>query len=167
MIEAGKLWTSLPQDNQWLFEVVFDYGEHELNVPKPNDAGQWDCRHDPFSSYRSGFEVRTYRLCQRVLMFHHFPNERGIDKNCLVRSTDFTYLYEQQQPGDPHNPRNPIHSVLNSVTQSGYKSKNNGYLKKSLPPLAFTYSQAVVDDSVQTVDRESTENLPYGLDNLN
>ena len=28
---------------------------------------------DPFSSYRSGFEVRTYRLCQRVLMFHHFP----------------------------------------------------------------------------------------------
>ena len=30
-------------------------------------------RNDPFSSYRAGFEVRTYRLCQRVLMFHHFP----------------------------------------------------------------------------------------------
>ena len=40
-------------------------------------AGDWLCRHDPFSSYRAGFEVRTYRLCQRVLMFHHFPDEAG------------------------------------------------------------------------------------------
>ena len=38
----------------------------------------WACRHDPFSSYRAGFEVRTYRLCRRVLMFHHFPDEPGV-----------------------------------------------------------------------------------------
>ena len=42
----------------------------------------------------SGFEVRTYRLCQRVLMFHHFPGELGVGQNCLVRSTDFTYYNE-------------------------------------------------------------------------
>ena len=41
--------------------------------PKP-DARPWRAR-DPFSSYRAGFEVRTYRLCQRVLMFHHFAGE--------------------------------------------------------------------------------------------
>jgi hypothetical protein len=57
----------------WLFEVVFDYGEHNLDSPKPNDPGQWKYRPDPFSSYRAGFEVRTYRLCQRVLMFHQVP----------------------------------------------------------------------------------------------
>ena len=57
----------------------------------PSDAGTWPARNDPFSSYRAGFEVRTYRLCQRVLMFHHFPGEPGVGRDCLVRSTDFTY----------------------------------------------------------------------------
>ena len=42
-----------------------------------------------------GFEVRTYRLCQRVLMFHHFPDENLGTPDCLVRSTDFTYSYEE------------------------------------------------------------------------
>ena len=62
----------------WMFEVVFDYGEHDLETPLPDEPGkQWSVRNDPFSSYRAGFEVRTYRLCQRVLMFHHFPGEDG------------------------------------------------------------------------------------------
>jgi hypothetical protein len=72
----------------WLFEVVFDYGEHHPTDAKPNDTGEWFVRHDPFSSYRAGFEVRTYPLCQRVLMFHHFPDEEGVGQDCLVRSTD-------------------------------------------------------------------------------
>jgi Salmonella virulence plasmid 65kDa B protein len=54
-----------------MFEVVFDYGEHDPNDPAPDDAGLWTYCDDPFSSYRPGFEVRTTRLCQRVLMFHH------------------------------------------------------------------------------------------------
>ena len=41
----------------------------ELADYSPDDADAWSCRNDPFSSYRSGFEVRTYRLCQRFLMF--------------------------------------------------------------------------------------------------
>jgi hypothetical protein len=67
----------------WLFEAVFDYGEHYTE----DDEGQptavyvedtqrpWEVRQDPFSSSRAGFEVRTYRLCQRVLMFHHFESQ--------------------------------------------------------------------------------------------
>ena len=54
----------------------------------------WPVRPDPFSTYRAGFEVRTYRICQRVLMFHHFPGEVDVERNCLVRSTDFTYSDE-------------------------------------------------------------------------
>src|SRR5208282_6686611 len=55
------------------FELVFDYGEHDLQNPLPQETGvAWNCRLDPFSSYRSTFEVRTYRLCRRVLMFHQF-----------------------------------------------------------------------------------------------
>lgn len=150
-----------PLPCEWLFEVVFDYGEHDPDSPTPTDPGLWPCRNDPFSVYRSGFEVRTYRLCQRVLMFHHFADEPGVGANCLVRSTDFTYSFEE----DPTNARNPIFSFLLSVTQSGYRRRDNGsFLKKSLPPLEYEYTQPVVHEAIQEVDPESLENLPYGLD---
>jgi hypothetical protein len=83
----------LPID--WMFEVVFDYGEHNAEAPQPGDdratsnSIPWPVRNDPFSSYRAGFEVRTYRLCQRALMFHHFVDEPDVGADCLVRSTDF------------------------------------------------------------------------------
>ncbi|WP_163364022.1 SpvB/TcaC N-terminal domain-containing protein, partial [Klebsiella aerogenes] len=70
------------------FEMVFDYGEHDGDAPKPDDAGTWDYRADAFSSYRPGFELRTTRLCRRALMFHHFPEDDEVGRNCLVRSTD-------------------------------------------------------------------------------
>ena len=66
------------QDAGWMFEVVCDYGEHNTDIPKPDDDNQWVYRDDPFSSYRAGFEVRTTRLCRRVLMFHHFGEEDGV-----------------------------------------------------------------------------------------
>lgn len=103
----------------WMFEVVFDYAEGHYQA-LPNDAegreyvtastsesNDWLVRTDPFSSYRAGFEVRTYRLCRRVLMFHHFPAELGV-ADCLVRSTEFTY--DEQ----------PIASFITGVTQAGY-----------------------------------------------
>jgi Salmonella virulence plasmid 65kDa B protein/Insecticide toxin TcdB middle/N-terminal region len=152
----------------WMFEVVFDYGEHDRANPIPKDPEQWTVetlRNDPFSSYRAGFEVRTYRLCQRVLMFHHFPGEKELDgteigKDCLVRSTDFTYSYEQNLT----DVRNPIYSFLLSASQTGYKRSGSGYTKKSLPPLEFTYSEAIIDETVREVDLKSMENLPNGLD---
>ena len=148
----------------WSFEVVFDYGEHDRANPISQEPEQWTTetlRRDPFSSYRSGFEVRTYRLCQRVLMFHHFRDEAGVGENCLVRSTDFTYSYEQNST----DVRNPIYSLLLSVKQTGYKRNyEGGYIQKSLPPLEFTYTEANIDETVLEVDRESLENLPQGLD---
>jgi RHS repeat-associated protein len=145
----------------WMFEVVFDYGEHDLINPTPIDSGVWTVRNDPFSSYRSGFEVRTYRLCRRVLMFHHFPDEVNVGQDCLVRSTDFTYSYEQ----NPIDVRNPIYSLLLSVKQTGYKRNPEGeYIQKSLPPLEFTYSEANIDETVREAERTSLENLPQGLD---
>lgn len=137
----------------WMFEVVFDYGDHDLDVPLRDEPGrQWPVRQDPFSSYRAGFEVRTYRLCWRVLMFHHFT-ELGVTP-CLVRSTDF------------HHAQGPVGSFLTSVAQSGYKRKpDRTYLKNSLPPVEFTYSKATIQEQVHEVDAASLENLPQGLDN--
>src|SRR4029077_42320 len=65
----------------WMFEVVFDYGEghyadvpldpnlteaeqHQFVVASASPGTAWAVRPDQFSSYRSGFEVRTYRRCQ-------------------------------------------------------------------------------------------------------
>jgi Salmonella virulence plasmid 65kDa B protein len=91
---------------------------------------------DPLSTYRSCFEVRSYRLCRRVLMFHHFPDELGSD-DYLVRSTGFTYLEK------------PNGSFISEVLQSGFKriaSQSPRYLTRSLPPLEFGYSVSPLDD---------------------
>jgi hypothetical protein len=158
-----------PGDAGWMFEVVFDYGDEPYTGSLPaadervfvqstisvSPGQSWPVRRDPFSTYRSGFEVRTYRLCRRALMFHHFPDELSVD-DYLVRSTEFTY------------DEKPIASFITSVTQSGYLRRQNGsYLKKSLPPVEFDYSKAEIQDEVRQLDAESLENLPAGLEGAN
>ena len=150
---------SLPTD--WMFELVFDYGEHDADAPTPGDDTSWPVRQDPFSSYRAGFELRTYRLCQRILMFHHFSGEAGVGANCPVSSTDFNYSYEQT----PDDRRNPIHTVLTSVTHCAYQRiDDNGYRKRTLPSVEYEYSEAHIDETVIEIDSDSLENLPEGLD---
>jgi RHS repeat-associated protein len=133
------------------FELVFDYGEHDLDAPTPNEIHSWPCRPDPFSSYRPGFELRAYRLCRRVLVFHRFP-ELGPEP-CLVRSTDFGYPAPD-----------PTLTLLSSITESGYiRNPDGSYQKQSFPPLEFAYTQSKVDESVHEIDPEGLENLPAGL----
>jgi RHS repeat-associated protein len=140
---------------EWCFELVFDYGEHDPNMPVPQEGAQlWTCRPDAFSTYRSTFEVRSYRLCRRALMFHHFKDEPGVGLNCLVRSTDFAYALPQADSVSP------FYSCLESITQIGYRRADAGYLTKSMPPLEFDYSQAALDETVHELDAESLENLP-------
>ncbi len=144
------------RDAGWMFEAVFDYGEHDAEAPVPRDADApaWTYRRDPFSSYRAGFEVRTGRLCRRMLMFHHFAEEPEVGDDCLVRSTDFTYS----------DSRNSVYTFLRAVTQSGYRrSGGGGYLKRSLPPVEFEYTQPVVQDVIEEIDAASLENLPVGM----
>ena len=111
----------------WLFEVVFDYGEHDPDTPTPaeNPARKWNIRADPFSNFRSTFDIRTYRLCQRVLMFHHFPKgkngESGYDG--LVHATAFAYDQQDPQSGLIGN---RIATKLLSVTLTGYNWDSTG-----------------------------------------
>ena len=157
----------LSKRSDWLFEVVFDYGEHDpVNpIPAEDPARKWNTRADPFSNFRSTFEIRTYRLCRRVLMFHHFPKgangESGYEG--LVRSTDFAY--DQQDP-QSQLIGNTVATKLVSVTQTGYNWDATGksYLSKSFPPLEFSYSEARIDPTVRTIEPESLENLPAGAD---
>jgi RHS repeat-associated protein len=150
--------TPLPAD--WCFEVVFDYGEHDPVTPTPTEVNPWTCRFDSFSTYRPGFEVRTYRLCRRVLMFHTFPSDPTVGTDRLVRSTDLVHA-----PTPLADPTQPFYSYLLSASQSGYVSNGAGdYLSSSLPPIEFTYTQAVIDETVREVDSESAKNIPSGID---
>ncbi|MFG2753509.1 SpvB/TcaC N-terminal domain-containing protein [Streptomyces xanthophaeus] len=141
----------LPADGQWHFELVLDYGEHDPAVPTPHDTGTWTARPDPFSSYRSGFETRTHRLCRRFLMFHHFPGEPEVGRDCLVRSTELRYAYG-------------VHSTLTEVTHRGHQRDGAGYRSRSRPPVEFGYSEPVVDHTLRELDEESLDALPAGLD---
>jgi RHS repeat-associated protein len=162
--QAGE---DLSKRTDWLFEVVFDYGEHNPTDPSPAEdpARKWAARADPFSTFRSAFEIRTYRLCQRILMFHHFPKgqngEAGYDG--LVRSTAFSY--DQSDPASPLL-GNPIATKLLSITSTGYALDATGtsYVNKTFPPLELTYSEAVIDPTVRAVEPESLENLPTGAE---
>ena len=61
----------LTERDDWLFEIVFDYGEHytqsadgrSASVLLDDQGRAWARREDPFSTYRAGFEVRTCRGC--------------------------------------------------------------------------------------------------------
>lgn len=137
----------------FLFEVVLDYGEHDPDAPTPGDPGTWLVRVDPTSSYRAGFEIRTYRLCRRILMFHHFPEEPGVGADCLVTAVELGYS------GDG------VAAFLAAVFFRGYtRAGGGGYTSRSLPPVRFGYSPATIASTVAELDPDSAANLPAGID---
>lgn len=161
---------SLPENQDCFFQLVFDYGEHDASIPTPTEVTSWAYREDAFSSYRSGFEIRTNRLCKRLLMFHHFPDEtqftgtadeESFGTNYLVRSLDLTYT-----PSSINHSGQAEVLYLTSATQNGYCRKSDGsYSKKSLPPTDFTYQTLQWNKDIKTVSEESSRNAPVGLTN--
>ncbi|KAI1171627.1 65kDa B protein-domain-containing protein [Nemania sp. FL0916] len=115
-------------DDGWLFEVVMDYGEHDISTPTTVEAKPWQVRRDPFSLYNSGFEIRTYRLCRQVLMFHHVPAEFDGVQDVLVSSTTFEYDESSMPSGIP---------LLTSMITSGHAPDKQ---TESLPPVTFEYT---------------------------
>jgi RHS repeat-associated protein len=139
---------------EYLLELVLDYGEHDLNNPQPNDPGLWSCRLDPFSDYHAGFEIRTYRLCKRLLMFHLFP-ELG-NTPCLVKSVELTYDSSE------------TFTFLSSFTQTGFIRKQDGtYTNQSLPPVEFAYQPSGWDTTIKSISTENIVNDPVGIDDRN
>jgi RHS repeat-associated protein len=138
------------------FLVALDYGDHDPAAPTPVPDRPWLVRADPFSTYRPGFEVRTWRLCRRILVFHDFPPEAlgpgPLPR--LVSSTDLT-----------HDP-DPVATRLVALTRSGYVWDGAGasYHTEALPPVEFEYTRSRPDDRVRRIDPDSRANLPAGVD---
>ena len=71
------LWDESSLPPQWHFDLVLDYGERACEqgtLPGYAASQAWPVRPDPVASFSYGFEVRTLRRCQQVLMFHHFAD---------------------------------------------------------------------------------------------
>jgi len=144
-----------PTAADFLFKVIFDYGEHNLDNPTLSEDNIWPCRLDAFSKYRSGFETRTRRLCRRIIMFHHFPKEFSIgEEPCAIQSTDFIY------------DENANITQLSAIQRVAYEKEsgvNGGYVKNTMPPLEFAYSKATVNDVPKEIDQSNSRNTPQGL----
>lgn len=132
------------------FEVVLDYGEHPGVAPTPEEIEPWAARPDAFSSFRAGFEIRTYRLCRRVLVFHRF-DELG-PAPLLVRSTELEY-----EPG-------PAITYLKRITQRGHPGKDTIGPSATLPPVELEFQRATFSSRVDGLDAESLRGLPAGVD---
>ena len=155
---AAAVEPEAPAQADWMFAVSLDYGDHDDDGVDP--VGLWNSRPDPFSVYRSGFEVRTYRRVQRLLFFNNFPDEASIGANGLVRSLDLTYSDQLARP----DPQAPVYTFLASLVQNGYRTDAQGRHIRSLPPLEFDYSRAKLDPTIRSADRDSLSDLPEGVD---
>jgi RHS repeat-associated protein len=152
---------------KWMFELVFDFGEHDIYDPQAAESPglTWECREDPISSFQSGFEVRTYRLCKRVLMFHHFDE---LDKNdYLTKALELRY------------DKGPAITYLSSASLAGFVLRKSDdpsqdipgpYFVQRLPPLKLEYAKTPTEDQLQRLavqefspDNESMNNVPIGL----
>lgn len=128
---AGRYIDTISYGNYWensvenfAFKVVFNYGL--------GDNNQWACRPDPFSYYNAGFEIRLFRLCEKIQMVHHFPDELGdpltVKELCLE--------YENIQSYTPIQFQAP--SLLKSIVLNGYQKDVTA--PQTVPPLEFGFS---------------------------
>lgn len=167
-------------DLDYLMELVFDYGDHTdidnvngvegaIFVPNtPNSSPHY--RRDPFSDFHAGFEIRTYRRCYRVLMFHRFDELVGdTDLNAvLVRSLNLEYKNGNHNADGTVYTETDYPQAVSNIGYVLYDTNLGGtpiyaYRYKSLPELAFTYNDLNWSGIINSVPKEDIENLPQGL----
>jgi RHS repeat-associated core domain len=145
----------VPPANKWLFEVVFDYGEYtQWPYETTTPAQKWATRMDPFSVYNPGFEIRTYRLCRRILTYHNIPE--------LSAKPSLTGVFEIA-----YN-ESPLGTTIQQLSFTGVKRDltQGTYTKKALPPLRFTYTAPKPESSFIPCAVESNSNVPQGLNSF-
>jgi len=149
-----KFGDAIPTPDQFVFETVFDYYQYDTTAP-PFTAviGNWKFRKDAFSSYRSGFEIRTCRICSRILVYHRFKELPGA--SALVKSLDFEY----------GNNGSDGFTFLLSATLNGYTKQDDGsYTSKAFPPFSFRYQPLGWNKEISEISAENLEGSPSGID---
>jgi RHS repeat-associated protein len=161
----------LPDPSGFLFETVLDYGEHDV-IPTPQEVHTWEARPDAFSSFRSGFEVRTYRFCKRVLLFHKFDNPidhpNQYDQpvvDYLVAAVEFGYEDFPDKNASAQHLEG--FTYLKKVLSKGYlyNTATAAYKVKEQAPLCYYYQQHEWNTKTQTLSEEALKQAPTGINN--
>jgi len=140
----------LPPGVRWCVQSVLDYGDHsDPDLPDALPDRAWPARLDPFSACRPGFEVRTHRLCRRVLSFHDF-DELGPGPT-LVGALVLTH--DESASG----------STLEEIAYVGHRGDGAERTSRALPPLRMTYAAPSVAETFAAAPAETRRNLPAGL----
>lgn len=115
-------------DQVYLSEVRYaDYGDPANPQFLVRVKFVYETRPDPFSEYRSGFEIRTVRRCTQIQVYTQADKER------LTRTYHLDYLDKKANAILPLNKA----SLLHKVRVEGH----DGELSEFLPPLEFGYSR--------------------------
>jgi RHS repeat-associated protein len=146
-----KFGNPYPLEADYMFQTVLDYGEYDQNAPY-HKIRAWDYRKDSFSDYKAGFEIRTTRLCRRVLLFHYFAELPG--GFALIRSLNIEYDTTTEQD----------FTFLKSLTSFGYiKQASGAYTHKNLPSMEFEYQKHDWNQKVENITIENLIHSPSGL----
>ncbi|MDQ1920684.1 SpvB/TcaC N-terminal domain-containing protein [Massilia pseudoviolaceinigra] len=152
-----------PLDPGYFFQAVFDYGEHgeERGSAELRD---WMARGDPLSDRRAGFELRTYRLCRRILFLNRFEEldpGAAITPWIPVKGLELSYAHADfSLPAGA-----PIEcDTLLALAEAGYRPDGaGGVARTALAPTTFAYHPAEPARSVSRASRADLPNAPEGL----
>jgi len=129
-VQWGNRIVAPKTDADWHFELALDYRD----------------RADAFSTYRSGFEIRTTRLCQRVSLFHRIA-PLGVDP-VLVRHLDLGY---DDDPALTHLTSAQLHGHDESASLP-------------FPVLTLAWTRSEIGREVIVPSEDSLRTLPAGVD---
>ncbi|RVP47331.1 SpvB/TcaC N-terminal domain-containing protein [Sinorhizobium medicae] len=152
-----------PADPGYFFQAVFDYGEHGDDLD-PAEARPWMARGDAWSDRRCGFDLRTNRLCRRILFYNRFEElDPGNPTPAWIPVKGIELQYANADFTQRRSP--PIDSErLLGISQLGYRPAGaGGIASTALAPMRFTYHGAAFDTAVHRTDHEDLPNAPDGL----
>jgi Salmonella virulence plasmid 65kDa B protein/Insecticide toxin TcdB middle/N-terminal region/Insecticide toxin TcdB middle/C-terminal region len=139
----------LPGADGWSVELVLDYGDHSGETPAADPDRAWPVRADPYSTCRPGFEVRTWRLCRRLLLYHRFAE--------LGPGATLVWVTTLEHRADPAGSR------LDQIVQTGVRRGGPLAGRRSLPPLRLGYTEPSVATRLEPLPAQALENAPGGL----
>ncbi|WP_321503366.1 SpvB/TcaC N-terminal domain-containing protein [Breoghania sp.] len=117
--------------------VILDYGSRDLDPPTIDPVRAWSLRPDPSSSYRAGFEIRTNRRCQAVLIACNFP--QTLAGSPLVTDVlSFDYCDEADRDAGLLG---AVPSRMISLRHTGWRHNAAGTAQsKAMPKVRFDYT---------------------------
>ncbi|MDH3445784.1 MAG: FG-GAP-like repeat-containing protein, partial [Deltaproteobacteria bacterium] len=146
--------TTKSESDEWHFEVLFEYSKPPTVEKSPidKDMSPDRPRPDPFSSYKSGFLIRTSLRCIRISMSHRF--EDVAEGNPFeVTATELDYWDSEAASAL---------TLLEAVRHVGYREGAD----KAMPPLGFKWSAFNLKPAAfQSLELEPGQPVPGFLEN--